>query len=92
MALKVYLTAATGILNLQQDSDPVRSRPAQDYYYNSKGDGYYKFYDKTIKKGSGFLYSALWSDLQDSAGVALGGSEAAAKAALDALVGVQKTV
>jgi hypothetical protein len=92
MALKVYLTAATGILNLQQDSEAVKSIPSQHVKYDSKGDGYYKIYNLTVKKGSGFMYSALWSDLQDSAGTALGVSEPLAKAALDALIGVQKTV
>jgi hypothetical protein len=92
MALKVYLTPASGMLNLQKDSDPVRTRPSQSIFYDSKGDGYYSFYDLTVKKGSGFLYSALWSDLQDSVGTQLGVSEAATKTALDTMVGMQKTV
>lgn len=92
MALKVYLTAATGMLNFQLDANPVKSIPSQHIKYDTTGDGYYHFYNLTIPKGSGHFYAAIWSDLQTSAGAALGVDEAATRTALDALVGVQKTV
>jgi hypothetical protein len=91
MALKVYLTAATGMLNLQKDSNPVTQIPSQHVIYDFDGASF-KFYRKDLKKGSGFLYAEPTASVQDSAGTPYGATEALVRAALDPIIGVQKTV
>lgn len=92
MALKIYLTAGTGTLNFQDGAEPLRNYPSQHIKYVNNGDTYYSFYDLSVKKGSGFMYRKIWSDLVDSVGAALGVDEKATREALDAIIGVQKTV
>ena len=91
MALRVYLTAATGMLNLKKDSDPVFTIPSQHVIYDYDGASF-KFYRKDLKKGSGFMYGDLAGNIQDSGGIGVGPGEAAVRAYLDPIIGVQKTV
>jgi hypothetical protein len=91
MALKVYLTVGTGMLNLQKDSDPVTQIPSQHVIYDFDGANF-KFYRKDLKKGSGYLYAEPTASVQNAAGTPYGATEALVRAALDPIIGVQKTV
>ena len=92
MALKVYLTAGTGTLNFDDGTNPLRNYPSQDVVCYPDGTGYFAFYNKAVRKGSGFMYNVIWSDLQDAVGAALGADEKGTREALNAIIGVQKPV
>ena len=91
MALKVYLTAATGMLNFQKDSDPIVSIPSQNCFYVVQGTDF-AFFRSDLKKGSGYLYAEPLTTIQNAAGAAYGATETAVRAALDPIIGVIKTV
>lgn len=91
MALKVYLTAATGMLNFQKDGGTIKSVPSQKVKYSFNG-GDFSFYDTSVNKGSGFLYVEPLASIQNQAGTPYGATETDVRNALDPIVGVQKTV
>lgn len=91
MALKVYLTVGTGMLNFEKDSDPKAAVPSQHIIYDIHGTDC-RFYRIDLQRKPVFIYAEPIASVQNAAGTPYGATEALLRAALDPIVGVLKTV
>ena len=91
MALKVYLTVGTGMLNFIKDAGATAAIPSQSIIYDIHGADC-RFYRTDLRVEPIFIYAEPIVSVQDAAGTPYGATEALLRAALDPIVGVQKTV
>jgi hypothetical protein len=91
MALKVYLTVGTGMLNFVKDAGEIAAIPSQSIIYDIHGVDC-RFYRNDLTPKPQFLYAEAIATVQNAAGAAYGATETLLRAALDPIVGVQKTV
>ncbi len=91
MALKVYLTVGTGTLNFIKDAGAIASVPSQSVIYEIHGSDS-RFYRTDLNKYPVFLYAEPIVSVQNAAGTPYGATETLLRAALDPIIGVQKTV
>ena len=91
MALKVYLTVGTGMLNFIKDAAPIAAIPSQSIIYDIHGADA-RFYRTDLLDGPVFIYVEPIVSVQNAAGAAYGATESLLRAALDPIIGVQKTV
>jgi len=87
MALKISLVAATGMILLEKTATPEIRRPSQGLFYQLL-NGTVTIYSSEDNQ---FLTSEASNDIQDIGGATLA-SDAAVRAYLDTIIGVQKTV
>jgi len=87
MALKISLVAATGMILLEKTATPEIRRPSQGLFY--------QLLNSTVtiyeRNGNFLLTSEASNNIQDIGGATLA-SDAAVRAYLDTIIGVQKTV
>jgi len=87
MALKISLVAATGMILLEKTATPEIRRPSQGLFY--------QLINSTLliyeRNGNFLLTSEASNNIQDIGGATLA-SDAAVRAYLDPIIGVQKTV
>ena len=91
MALKVYLTVGTGMLNFIKDAGAIANVPSQSITYEVHGSDI-RFYRTDLGPHPVFLYAEPIASVQNAAGAPYGATETLLRAALDPIIGVQKTV
>ena len=91
MALKVYLTVGTGMLNFIKDAGPISAIPSQHIIYDIHGTDS-RYYRTDLQRTPVFIFAEPIVSVQNAAGTPYGATETLLRAALDLIVGVQKTV
>ncbi len=89
MALQIILVAGSGMITWSKDGGALGTRPSQDLFYNIQGTTL-KLYEKKGDRNQ-FLESEIVTDIQNQVPATLL-DEAAVRAYLDPIIGVQKTV